>query len=59
VQEYKILDDKDRVIYETTRNHSSRNEIRFEKPVDTSELSVRFSRKQLNVPVSLFGFQVF
>ena len=59
VQEYKILDDKEQVIYETTGNHSSRNEIRFEKPIQTSALSVRFSRKQLNVPVSLFGFQVF
>jgi hypothetical protein len=59
VQEYQILDDKEQVIYETKVNHSSRNEIRFEKPLKTSELSVRFSRKLLNVPISLFGFQVF
>lgn len=59
VQEFKILNDKGQVIYETTENHHSRNEIRFEKVVQTSALTVQFNRKNENVPVSLFGLQVF
>ena len=59
VQEYKILNDKGQLIYETAENHNSRNEIRFEKVVQTSALTVQFNRKHENVPISLFGLQVF
>jgi hypothetical protein len=59
VQSYKIIDDQGNTIHETTKNHHSRNEIRFEKGVQTSALTLRFDRKLENVPVSLFGLQVF
>jgi hypothetical protein len=59
VQSYKIVDDQGNTIHETTDNHHSRNIIRFEKGVQTSALTVRFDRKLENVPVSLFGLQVF
>jgi hypothetical protein len=59
VQEFKILDDRGQVVYETTENHHSRHEIKFEKPVQTSALAVQLYRKHENVPVSLFGIQAF
>lgn len=59
VQEYKILDDRGQVVYETAENHHSRPEIKFEEPVQTSTLTVQLYRKHENVPVSLFGIQAF
>jgi hypothetical protein len=59
VQQYKIKNDAGEVIYETSDNHQSRNEIPFEKPVRTSSLTVQLSRSGENVPVSLFGIQAF
>ena len=58
VQAYKIMDENGKVLYETSENHHSRNEIKFEKAVSTSVLTIQFSRKSENVPVSLFGLQV-
>ncbi|MDR2037609.1 MAG: FAD-dependent oxidoreductase [Bacteroidales bacterium] len=59
VQKYNIVDDKGTVIYEKSDNHHSRNEIKFEKPVQTKSLTVQFHRSHENVPVSLFGLQIF
>ena len=59
VQQYKIMDDRGRVIYETTDNRHSRNEIRLDAPLQTSSLTVELTRAHENVPVSLFGIQVF
>lgn len=59
VQQYKIMNDRGEVIYETQDNHSSRNEIKLENPVQTSVLTIQFCRANENVPVSLFGIQVF
>jgi hypothetical protein len=59
VQQYKIMNDRGEVIYETSDNHSSRNEIRLENPVTTSVLTVQLRRANGNVPVSLFGIQAF
>jgi hypothetical protein len=59
VQAYKIMDESGSLLYETSENHHSRNEIRFEKAVRTSVLTFRFSRKFENIPVSLLGIQVF
>jgi hypothetical protein len=53
------VDDKGRVICETTENHHSKNEIKFGSPVQTSALTVQLCRKHENVPVSLFGIQAF
>ncbi|MDR1224202.1 MAG: hypothetical protein LBL07_15180 [Tannerella sp.] len=47
------------MIYETQDNHSSRNEIRLENPVTTSVLTVQLHRANGNIPVSLFGIQIF
>jgi hypothetical protein len=59
VQQYKIMNDSGEVIYETSDNHSARNEIRLEKPVLTSSLTLECYRAHKNVPVSVFGIQVY
>ncbi len=59
VQKYKISDETGQIVYETSENHHSRNEIRFEKPVQTSALTVQLYRQYENVPVSVFGIQAF
>ncbi|GHT44346.1 hypothetical protein FACS189454_01440 [Planctomycetales bacterium] len=59
VQQYKILNDAGQTIYEVSDNHHSRNEIRLEKPVRTSSLTIQLSRPGGNVPVSLLGIQAF
>ena len=59
VQQYKIKDDKGNVIYETSENHHSRNEIVLKNTVQTSKLVVELHKKMANVPISLFGIQAF
>lgn len=59
VRNYKILDDKGNTVYEKRENFHSRNEIRFEKPLETTSLIIRLDRNSDQVPVSLFGIQAF
>lgn len=59
IQKYSITDDKGQVIYETSENHHSRNEISFGRTIETSSLTVQLYRKYDNVPASLFGIQAF
>ena len=59
VQQYKVLNDRGQVIYETSENHHSRNEICLEQPVQTTSLTIQLYRTHKNVPVSLFGIQAF
>jgi hypothetical protein len=46
-------------LYETSDNHHSRNEIRLEKPVLTSSLTLECYRAHEKVPISVFGIQVY
>ena len=59
VRQYKITDDKGRVVYETSDNRHSRNEIKLDTPLQTSSLTVQLTRAHEIVPVSLFGIQAF
>jgi hypothetical protein len=59
VQRYKLTDDAGHTLYETADNHHSRNEIRLEQPVLTSSLTLECYRVHENVPVSVFGIQVY
>jgi hypothetical protein len=59
VQQYQIFDDKKNVVYAISNNRHSRNEITLETPLQTSSLTVQLTRAHENVPVSLFGIQVF
>ncbi|MDR2140156.1 MAG: FAD-dependent oxidoreductase [Tannerella sp.] len=59
VQHYKLTDDSGHTLYEVTDNHHSRNRIRLEKPVLVSSLILECYRAHENVPVSVFGIQVY
>ncbi|MDR1919312.1 MAG: FAD-dependent oxidoreductase [Tannerellaceae bacterium] len=59
VRKYSITDDQGRLVYETSGNHHSRNVIRLDKSIRSSSLSIRFHRTQEQVPISLFGIQIF
>lgn len=54
VREYSILDDEDRVIYQTDTNHQTINKVVFETPVNTSVLKIKCRSHDVHVPASLF-----
>ncbi len=58
VNDYRVFDEGNHVIYEQKGNHQTRNEIYFEPPVETTELTFRFVRPLENVPVSVFGVDI-
>ena len=59
VQQYKIVDDKDRILFETKDNRSSRNEIKLDKPLLTNSITIHLTRENKMTPVSIFGIQIF
>ena len=59
VHQYKIIDDKGNVVYEMSNNHQSMNEITLEKTLQTRSLTIELINSNKDVPVSLFGIQVF
>jgi hypothetical protein len=59
VRHYKMTDSTGQTVCEVTDNHHSRNEIRLEKPLLTSSITLHCYRAHETVPVSLFGIQFF
>ncbi|MDR1456262.1 MAG: FAD-dependent oxidoreductase [Tannerella sp.] len=59
VQKFRITDDAGNTVYECSDNRHSRVEIRLEKPVSTSSLTLECYRAHENVPVSVFGIQMY
>jgi hypothetical protein len=58
VNDYQVFDESNQVIHDRKDNHQTRNEIYFEPPVETTELTIRFVRPAANVPVSVFGVDI-
>ena len=58
VQEYQVFDEKNQMIYERKSNYTTRNEIFFASPIETSELTIRFVRPSEKVPVAVFGIYI-
>ena len=54
VREYKILDEDDKIIYQTGNNHQTINRIVLDNPIKTSVLKLQFEHPFNNVPVALF-----
>jgi hypothetical protein len=54
VREYKILDDTDKLIYQTNNNHQTINKIVLENPVTTSKIKIQCRHPAENVPAALF-----
>lgn len=59
IQHYKIKDETGHVIYEKMDNHQAKNEICLPNEVRTSSLVVELYQNEPNIPISLFGIQVF
>lgn len=59
VKQYKILDDCQKTIYETNANYQTRNSIIFEIPISTTSLIFRFQRPSEQVPVAVFGVDIY
>ena len=54
VREYKILDDTDKLIYQTNNNHQTINKIVLENPVTTSRIKIQCRHPAENVSAALF-----
>ena len=54
VREYKILDDTDKVIYQTNNNHQTINKIVLDNAVITSKIKIQCRHPAENVPAALF-----
>jgi hypothetical protein len=47
------------MIHETLNNYQAINKIVFDKPIITNELTVVLSKKDENIPVSLYKISVY
>ncbi|MCT4586981.1 MAG: FAD-dependent oxidoreductase [Carboxylicivirga sp.] len=58
VGDYKIYNEDNQLLFETSGNYQAINEIKFERLVVTSALKLVFAKKCSNVPVSVFKLMV-
>jgi FAD dependent oxidoreductase len=54
VQNYRLFDDQNKLIFEKEGNHQSYNTIHFEKPILTKSLTLEVEHPSINVPASVF-----
>lgn len=59
IRKYKIYDGDKNMIHETLNNYQAINKIVFDKPIITNELKVVLSKKDENIPVSLYKISVY
>jgi hypothetical protein len=59
IRKYKIYDGDKNMIHETLNNYQAINKIVFDKPIITNELTVVLSKKDENIPVSLYKISVY
>ena len=59
INNYQILDELDNEIYYKANNHQTRNEIVLKDPLITDTLKFKFHRPSENVPVALFGLNIY
>jgi hypothetical protein len=58
VRKYQVLDQNGQLLHEEIDNHQTRNEIIFERAVETKVLKFRFHRPSPQVPVAVFGIDI-
>ena len=58
VQQYQIVNEDGTILYETTDNYQTVNQIKLKEPVYTSKLTLQFKRSGTDIPVSLFEIVV-
>ena len=54
VQNYRIFDDQNQLVFEKKGNHQSHNDIKFEKPIFTKQLRIELEHPSVNAPASVF-----
>lgn len=54
VQNYRVFDDQNQLVFEKKGNHQSRNTIKFEKPIFTKSLKIEVEHPSVNTPASVF-----
>lgn len=59
VQHFLIRDSNKNIIYECISNHQSYNNIVLANSIMTNSIYIEFKQTKKNVPISLFGIQVF
>ncbi len=59
VREYRLIDALDRVVYECTDNHQTRNTILLNTAVTTDELHLELSAPDSHIPASLFEIRCY
>ena len=59
VQHYQLQDDQKNVTYEQHHNHQSQNEITWNTPVVTRQLTITLKPPKKNTPAALFGVRVY
>ena len=59
VRDYKIFDDKNRLVYQCQDNYQTINKINLAEEVETSTLKFVFEKPSDNIPVSVFNIGVY
>lgn len=59
VRNYRIVDGDGKEIYSKTGNYQTRNEIKFEQPVETAKLTIYVEHPLPTVPAALFAVRCY
>lgn len=59
VQHYRLQDDQGRVVYEQRDNHQSRNELTWDTPVVTRQLTIILYHPSPHTPAALLGVRCY
>ena len=59
VQNYRLFDDQNTLIFEKKGNHQSYNEIKFDKPIFTKSLTLEVEHPSVNTPASVFEMRCY
>jgi hypothetical protein len=59
VQEYVVCNDLNEQVYHQADNHQARNVIIFDKPLETTRLSIHLKASHPKGPAALFGVRCY
>lgn len=59
VQDFSIYDDSDNLVFEKIGNYKTLVELNLQIPIHSSELIIRLSKTNEQIPVSLFSIQIY
>ncbi len=59
VKNYRIFDDKNKLIFEKKDNHHNINTVQFEQPIFTKSLTIEVEHPSVNAPASVFEMRCY